>query len=81
MYEYHIVTTLYEDQVTLLSSNVRCLTPDLEILDSITVLVLCGSLPGNDVSTKGREARLEDVLVGQSCDRVALGCINDGCPG
>lgn len=52
-------------------------TPDLEVLDGITVLVLGGSLPGDDVSAEGRVAQLEDVLGGQSGDCVALSRVDN----
>lgn len=52
-------------------------TPDLEVLDSVTVLVLGGSLPCDDKGAEGREAQLEDVLGGQSGDCVALSRVDD----
>lgn len=38
--------------------------PDLEVLDSIAVLVLGGSLPGDDVGAERGEAEFEDVRRG-----------------
>lgn len=54
--------------------------PDLQVLASIAVLVLAGSLPGDHVSTERGEAHLENVVGWDSRDNVAGGRVDNGHP-
>jgi hypothetical protein len=47
--------------LVLSSDTILYNTPDLEVLGSISVLVLGGAFPGDDESTSGRETEFVDV--------------------
>ena len=53
-------------------------TPDLQILNSVSILVLGGPLPGDEVGATRREANLEDVENRQVQDLLARCGIDDG---
>lgn len=51
--------------------------PNLQILHSITIGILGGTLPGDQIGSKRRETQLEDVLRGNGGDNVSDRRIND----
>lgn len=55
--------------------------PDLQVLDSISILVLRRTLPGDDVSAQGRKAEFEDVLCGQRGSDVSGRGVDNEDPG
>lgn len=55
-------------------------TPDLQILDGISVLVLRRALPGDHVGAERGEAQLEHVLGRDGADDMAHGRVNNGDP-
>lgn len=54
--------------------------PDLQVLGGIAGLVLCRTLPGDDVSAQRRKTKLEDVLGGQHGGNISSGSVNNSHP-
>lgn len=55
-------------------------TPHLQVLDSVSVLVLGCALPGDHISAEWRKSKLEHVIGGDGPNDLAHGRVDNGNP-